>query len=109
MQVLASGAMQSKFNLLQGRSTNPNAKAQPNGANGASAAILAGVALLTSLLDKGIEINRLANQKDQLQAQIEAEYKRAFPETTRIVNVRSQMRQKLAGLEQGGGASLCWW
>lgn len=102
MQLLATGALHSNFNLLQG-DFKPKRQSSTKWSQWRLAAILAGLALLTSLVDKGLELNRLSSQKDQLQAQIEAEYKRAFPDTTRIVNVRSQMRQKLAGLEQGGG------
>lgn len=102
MQVLAQGAKNCKFNLLQG---DFKPKRQSTGQLGQWkwAAVLAGVALLVTLVDKGVQLNSLHAQRDALNEQIEQEYKRAFPESTRIVNVRSQMRQKMASLEQGGG------
>jgi general secretion pathway protein L len=102
MKVLAQGALASHFNLLQGQY---KAKQQSAGRLGQwrLAASLAVIALLVSLVDKGIEVQQLSQQKAQLSEQIESEFKRAFPDTSRIVNVRSQMRQKLEALEQGGG------
>lgn len=101
MQVLALGAQKSKFNLLQG-DFKPKRQSNGNIGQWKWAAILAGIALLTSVIDKGLELNYLSNQKAELNTQIENEYRRAFPQATRIVNVRSQMRQKLAELEKGG-------
>lgn len=106
MQVLAEGAKSCKFNLLQG---DFKPKRQSTGSLGQWkwAAVLAGVALLLTIVDKGLELQSLNAQRDELTQQIEQEYKRAFPESTRIVNVRSQMRQKMAALEQGGaGVSM---
>lgn len=102
MKVLAQGALASNFNLLQGQY---KAKQQSSGQlrQWRLAASLAAIALLVSLVDKAIEVQQLNQQKSQLSEQIEAEFKRAFPDTSRIVNVRSQMRQKLEALEQGGG------
>lgn len=101
MKVLAQGALASNFNLLQGEF---KVKQQTAGKlrQWRVAAVLMVVAVLVSLLDKGIELQRLTSQKAELSEKIEAEFKRAFPDTTRIVNVRSQMRQKLAALEQSG-------
>lgn len=103
MQVLAQGAKVCKFNLLQG---DFKPKRQSTGGLGQWkwAAILAGVALLLTITDKGIELQALNAERDALTEQIEKEYKRAFPGSTRIVNVRSQMRQKLSALEQGGSS-----
>ena len=106
MKILAQGALASNFNLLQGQY---KAKQQSAGRlrQWRLAATLAAIALLVSLVDKGITLQQLSQQKAQLSAQIEAEFKRAFPGTNRIVNVRSQMRQKLEALEQGGsGVSM---
>jgi general secretion pathway protein L len=102
MKLLAQGALASNFNLLQGQY---KAKQQSAGRlrQWRLAASLAVIALLVSLLDRGIELQQLGQQKAQLSSQIESEFKRAFPGTNRIVNVRSQMRQKMEALEQGGG------
>lgn len=104
MQVLAQGSQRAKFNLLQGE-FKPKRQSSNRFEKWRLAAALAALALFTTLIDKGVELYQLQNQKASLQAQIEAEYKRAFPESTRIVNVRSQMRQRLAALEQGGGSA----
>ena len=101
MQVLAKGAIAASFNVLQGefkvkRNTNTHWH------KWRIAAALAAIALTTSLADKAITLQQLQSEKAALNEQIREEFKRAFPETTRIVNVRSQMRQKIAALEQGG-------
>lgn len=103
MQVLAEGALAASFNLLQGEY---KAKRQSNNSWGKwrLAATLAGVALLVSLVDKGLTLSQLNSEKAELTAQIRQEFKRAFPETKRVVNVRSQMRQKMAALEKTGGS-----
>ena len=106
MQTLAQEAVNSEFNLLQ-----EQFKVKKRGKSAANqwrlAAILAGVALLTTFIDKGIQASQLSNQNDAIKQQIEAEFKRAFPETRRIVNVRSQMRQKMEALDQSsGGVSM---
>ncbi|GAB3014275.1 type II secretion system protein GspL [Bowmanella dokdonensis] len=106
MKVLAQGALSASFNLLQG---DFKIKKQRNNRwqKWRLAAVLAVIALTTSLVDKAVEANRLASQRDALEQQIEAEFRRAFPEVTRIVNVRSQMNQKLSELQQGGsGVSM---
>lgn len=101
MQVLAKGAISASFNLLQGefkvkRNTNTHWH------KWRIAAALAVIALTASVADKAITLHQLQSEKAALNEQIRAEFKRAFPETVRIVNVRSQMRQKMAALEQGG-------
>jgi general secretion pathway protein L len=106
MQVLAEQAIHSNVNLLQDRY---KVKKKRTGSvhQWRLAAILAGVALLTTFVDKSIEARQLSNQTDLLQQQIIAEYKRAFPNARRIVNVRSQMKQKLNALQQtGSGISM---
>lgn len=106
MQTLAQQAVASSFNLRQ-----EQYKAKKRGKKTTSqwrlAAVLAGVAILTTFVDKGIQATQLSNQNDALKEQIEAEFKRAFPETRRIVNVRSQMKQKMDALDQNSsGVSM---
>lgn len=48
---------------------------------------------------------RLGRESAQLQADIEAIYRQAFPETQRVVDARIQMERGLAALRQGGGES----
>ena len=51
------------------------------------------------------EINRLSAMNQSLSAEIDSIYKKAFPESRRIVNARAQMEQKLDQLKGGGTAS----
>lgn len=104
MQILALGAQGANFNLLQGEFKQKK-QSQGQWQKWRLAAVLATIALLTSLIDKGIELSQLKSQNQQLTQQIHAEFKRAFPETRRIVNVRSQMKQKMQALEQGGSGT----
>lgn len=106
MQTLAQQAVACDFNLRQ-----EQFKVKKRGKGGVHqwrlAAILAGVALLTTFVDKGIQASQLSQQNETIKQQIESEFKRAFPETRRIVNVRSQMRQKMEALDQSsGGVSM---
>jgi general secretion pathway protein L len=101
MQTLAQEAVKNSFNLRQ-----EQYKAKKRGKSQISqwrlAAILAGVALLTTFVDKGIQASQLKQQEAEMQEQIVQEFRRAFPDTRRIVNVRTQMRQKIEALEQSG-------
>ncbi len=104
MQVLAQGSKQANFNLLQGdykvtNSTNGQWK------KWRLAAALAVLAILTSLIDKSIELNRLATQTTKLKTQIDQEYKRAFPNAGAYRNLKTTMQRKMKALEQGGGGS----
>lgn len=106
LQVLATNAIASKFTLLQDQYKQKKKGTGPV-KQWRIAAILATVAVLTTFVDKGLNAYSLQKQNEELQQQIVAEYKRAFPEARRIVNVRSQMRQKLAQFEEGGsGVSM---
>ena len=104
MEVLTRGALSSSFNLLQGQYT-PKKAASGTTKQWRLAAILAGLALTVTVADKAIQVNQLSQQKEQLQTQIKGHFQRAFPETKRIVNVRSQMRKKLKELEGKGGST----
>ncbi|ALT00061.1 type II secretion system protein GspL [Lacimicrobium alkaliphilum] len=106
MKVLASGALACSFNLLQGE-FKPRKQASGSWQKWRLAAVLAGIALTTSLIDKGIQAQQLASEREHLEQQIRAEFKRAMPEITRTANVKSRMEQKLQELQQGGsGASM---
>lgn len=102
MQVLAQGALKSQFNLLQGdykpkrQSTNKLGKWR-------WAAVLAGLALLTSLVDKGLELNSLNSQNQLLSQQISNEFKRGFPNAGAYRDMRRKVRDSIADLESGGG------
>lgn len=106
MELLAQGAMSGDFNLLQGQYR------QKKKSTGATkqwriAAALFGAAILLNVADKAWQASELSAQNAQLQEQIVSEFKRAFPDTRRIVDVRKQMRQKISQLEgNSGGVSM---
>ncbi len=106
MEVLAKGAMSSSFNLLQGE-FKPKKAVSGSVKKWRLAAILAGVALIATVADKGWQANQFSSESDALKAQVRAEFQRAFPEVKRIVNVRKQMNQKMKALEgNSGGTSM---
>lgn len=102
MQLLANGALKSNFNLLQGE-YKPKQKASGDLRKWRLVAILAGVALLVTLIDKGFEVNKLKQQSSLLTQQMRTEYKRAFPNKPPPVNIRRAMERDLAALQRGGG------
>jgi general secretion pathway protein L len=102
MQLLANGALKSNFNLLQGE-YKPKKQASGDLRKWRLVAVLAAVALLVTLIDKGFEVNQLKQQSDQLTDQMQAEYKRAFPNKPAPVNIRKAMERDLAALQRGGG------
>lgn len=106
MEVLAKGAMASKFNLMQG-AYKPKKVASNAVKQWRLAAIFAGVALILTVADKAWQASQLSAQATELRAQIRTEFQRAFPETKRIVDVRKQMNQKIKALEgKSSGASM---
>lgn len=70
----------------------------------ATAALLL-VALLLGGVSTGVDYYHLSRQQQQLTADIDALYRKAFPDARRVVNPRAQMEQKLKQLERtaGGG------
>ena len=102
MQVLAEGAQKSAFNLLQGDFTVKR-KSTGRWQQWRLAAGLAALALLTTLVDKGIEINQLNSQKAVLDDEIRAEVKRAFPNIVSYRNVRSRVQRELSAMGDTGG------
>ncbi|WP_026376221.1 type II secretion system protein GspL [Aestuariibacter salexigens] len=107
MKVLVQHALATPFNLLQGdfkvkkRRTN-NALSQWR-----LAAILATVALLSTFVDKGIELQSLSSKKDDLTAQINTEVERGFPNLGPYRDLRRKLNEEMRSLEQGGsGVSM---
>ncbi len=58
----------------------------------------AGIALAITLASSWVKTGYLNHQAEQLQQQAEALYRDTFPNQTRIVNLRAQMRQQLQAL-----------
>lgn len=102
MQVLAQGALKAKFNLLQG-DYKPKRQSSRKLGQWRWAAVLTGLVLLTSLVDKGLELKRLSSQNEQLSAQIRTEFKRGFPNTAHPRILRKTVGTMLTSLENGGG------
>jgi len=102
LTVFAQGLDERPFNLLQADYSRRGKWRQVWKPWRATAALLL-LGILISALSMAVEYRRLAAESKHLQAQIEATFKRASPETRRVVNPRVQMQQLLDRLEQGGG------
>ncbi|HHJ16024.1 MAG TPA: type II secretion system protein GspL [Gammaproteobacteria bacterium] len=70
-----------------------------------AALLLAG--LVVAGASTGLDYYRLSQQQEQLTAEIEALYRKTFPNARRIVNPRVQMEQQLTALQRksGGGST----
>ncbi|MEC7452514.1 MAG: type II secretion system protein GspL [Pseudomonadota bacterium] len=104
MQVLAKEAMQSSFNLCQG---DYKVKRKRSGVlnQWRVAAVLAVLALCTSLIDKGFSLYQLKAQNQALSSEINTAVKAGFPNSGTYRNVRLKLQSELAKLEQGGGSA----
>ena len=104
MQVLAKEAMQSSFNLCQG---DYKVKRKRSGVlnQWRVAAVLAVLALCTSLIDKGFSLYQLKAQNQALSSEISTAVKAGFPNIGTYRNVRLKLQSELAKLEQGGGSA----
>ena len=101
MQLLAKEAIGQKFNLLQG-DYKPKRQTNNKWREWRLAAGLAALALLTALIDRGVELNRLENEKAQLNEQISSEYQRGFADFGGYRNLRTKVRDNISTLERGG-------
>ena len=104
MKILARGLQATQFNLLQGEFKSRK-KQGGEFRKWRLAAVLAIVALCTTLIDKVALQQQLSHEKAQLSAQVKSEFKRAFPNAGAYRDVRATMRSKMAALEQGSGGS----
>jgi general secretion pathway protein L len=104
MKVLAQGLKSAKFNLLQGE-YKINNKVAGQWKKWRLAAVLAVIALFTTLIDKSLEQNRLEEQLATLKSQVSSEYKRAFPNAGAYRDLRTTMTRQMKALEQGGGGA----
>ena len=104
MQVLAKEAIQSSFNLCQG---DYKVKRTRSGVlnQWRVAAVLAVLALCTSLIDKGFSLYQLKAQNQALSSEINTAVKAGFPNIGTYRNVRLKLQSELAKLEQGGGSA----
>lgn len=99
LQVATAGATQHGINLRQGefRATRKRRRDSAN-LPWRPAAIAAGIALVAVFAQQFVTYVQLGQENQQLQQAIEETYREAFPNTTRIVNVKSQLRQQLASI-----------
>lgn len=104
MKVLAEGAHSAKFNLLQGDFKVKNSSGS-EWKKWRLAAVLAVIALFTTLVDKSVEQQKLSQELASLKAQADSEYKRAFPDGGAYRDLKSTMQRKINALEQGGGGA----
>ena len=104
MQVLAKEAMQSSFNLCQG---DYKVKRKRSGVlnQWRVAAVLAVLALCTSLIDKGFSLYQLKAQNQALSSEVNTAVRAGFPNIGTYRNVRLKLQSELAKLEQGGGSA----
>jgi general secretion pathway protein L len=103
LTVFAQGLDAKAINLLQGAYSRAGDWARLLRPWRATAALLL-VGVLVSNMVLGIDYFRLSHESDQLQAQIEETFRKALPQTKRIVNPRVQMQQQLDKLQQHAGA-----
>ncbi|MFT6777375.1 MAG: general secretion pathway protein L [Paraglaciecola sp.] len=104
MKVLAQGFESAKFNLLQGEYKISN-KVDGQWKKWRLAAVLAVIALFTTLIDKNLEKHQLDEQLGTLKVQVKSEYKRAFPKAGAYRDLRTTMQRQMKTLEQGGGGA----
>jgi general secretion pathway protein L len=105
LEVLARGWAQGPgINLLQGAYSRREEWGRLLRPWKASAALLLAGFILVGV-STGLNYFHLSQQRQQLKAEIEDVYRKAFPQAKRIVNPRAQMEQKLKQLRRqaGGG------
>ncbi|MCF1427449.1 MAG: type II secretion system protein GspL [Shewanella sp.] len=104
--VLAKGMTQAGVNLLTG-AYKPSRELSKYLLLWRNAAIAAGIVLVLALANTGMNIYQLNAQVAELKAQSESIYRKAIPGSSRIVNLRSQMKSALGKLQgRGDGDQL---
>ena len=100
LNLYAAGLDNHPLNLLQGAYSKSGEWERVWRPWRATAALLV-AGILVSMAAMGVDYYRLSNESGQLQAQIEETFRKASPETKRVVNPRVQMQQKLDALQKG--------
>jgi general secretion pathway protein L len=102
LSILAQGLDIKAINLLQGEFGKTGEWSRILRPWRATAALLlAGVLISNAVM--AVDYYRLGKESDQLKIQIEETFRKAFPETKRLVNPRAQMQQKLDQLQNRQG------
>ncbi|MFQ6372254.1 type II secretion system protein GspL [Shewanella sp. YIC-542] len=103
--VLAKGCLAAPFNLLSGRYT-PKREYSKQLLPWRKVAVVAGLALVLALVNKGFSIYQLQQQTAAVKAETESIY-RAVAGNGRVVNVRAQLESLQRSLQgQGSGGEL---
>jgi general secretion pathway protein L len=105
LEILARGwAHGPVLNLLQGRYSRSEEWGRLLRPWKTTAALLL-AGLLVSGVATAVDYVRLSAEQKRLSAEIEAVYRKAFPQSKRVVNPRAQMEQQLSQLQRlaGGG------
>ncbi|MBU2877524.1 MULTISPECIES: type II secretion system protein GspL [Aliiglaciecola] len=102
MQLLATGALKTTFNLLQGE-FKAKQQSRSQWRQWRVAAVLAILALVVTLVDKGVQVNQLKQQGADLTKQMHEQFAKAFPNQPKPTRIRLAMERELAKLANGGG------
>lgn len=106
MLVLARGILHAPINLLSGVYT-PKREYSKHLLQWKNAAVMLAVAIILSMVNKGLTTHQVNGQIADLKAQSEAIYQQVVPGNSRIVDLRSQMDRQLRSLQgQGSGAEF---
>lgn len=91
----ARNAPNAPINLRQNTYKPTKKRRSGAGVNWRPAAFAAGILVVMTYVSEVIEYVKLGQQQSAMQQAIEDTYRAAFPDETRIVNVRSQLQQRL--------------
>jgi general secretion pathway protein L len=99
LQLFAENLPISRVNMLQGmyRTIAPWKK---HWAQWRLPTLLAGILLILSIANYGLEYIQLRQQQQQLQQQMTSLYRQMFPEEKRVINPKAQLKQHLQALQQ---------
>ncbi|MFT5277807.1 MAG: general secretion pathway protein L [Glaciecola sp.] len=102
MQLLLDGALEARFNLLQGEFVVKR-KTTAQWDKWRLAAVLGAVALCVNLVSKTVELNSVKSQRQVTESQVQASIKKGFPSLPKARDKRAAIKKEMARLEQGGG------
>ncbi|WP_412971566.1 type II secretion system protein GspL [Glaciecola sp. MF2-115] len=102
MQLLLDGALDAKFNLLQGEFVVKR-KTNAQWDKWRLAAVLAAIALCVNLVGKTLELNSIKSQRQSVESRLQASIKKGFPNLPKSRNKEAAIKKEMARLEQGGG------
>jgi general secretion pathway protein L len=102
IQLLLEGALEARFNLLQGEFVIKQ-KSNANWDKWRLAAVLATVALCVNLVSKTVELNSIKKQRQATEIQTQAGIENGFPSLPKSRDKRAAIKREMARLEQGGG------